>query len=72
MGQAVGGVYDPETLEVLQAALDDAWALLSSDKQASTSKIVLARRILRLAAFGERDPIRLRTGALVAVVAAAG
>jgi hypothetical protein len=72
MRHAVGGVYDPETLEVLQVALDEAWALLSSDKQAATGKIVLAQRILRLAAVGERDPIRLRAGALTEIVAAVG
>ena len=36
-----------------------------------TSKTTLAQRILRLAANGERDPIRLRIAALIEIVAPA-
>ena len=68
MRHARGGSYDPETIEVLRSALDEAWASLSSARQSLTSKTALAERILRLAATGERDPIRLRTAALIEVM----
>jgi hypothetical protein len=71
MRQAESGSYDPETIDLLRSALDEAWASLTPDKQAHTSKTALAARILRLAAEGERDPVRLRTYALLEVVAAA-
>ena len=58
------GAYDPETLIILRNALDEAWALLSEDRRASTLKSDVASRILRSAAEGERDPVRLRSGAL--------
>ena len=56
--------FDPETIEVLRIALDEAWASLLPRQQALTSKTDLAERILALASVGERDPIRLRTAAL--------
>jgi hypothetical protein len=70
MHKAEGGSYDPETIEVLKSALDEAWAALSADRQARTSKTALAERILKLAAKGERDPIRLRMAALIEVAVA--
>jgi hypothetical protein len=65
-----GGAYDPETVALLGTPLDEAWANLLPEQQAATDKRVLAKRILKLAAQGERDPVRLRTGALVEVVPA--
>jgi hypothetical protein len=65
-----GGGYDPETVTLLRAALDTAWANLTPGQQTSTSKSDLAERILLLAAKGERDPIRLRTRAVLEVVPA--
>jgi hypothetical protein len=62
------GSYDPETIELLRTTLEDAWASLSPARQAAMSKIDLAERILRLAGRGERDPDRLRAGAVTAVV----
>ena len=56
--------FDPETIEVLRTALDEAWSSLPPRKQALVNKTDLAERILALAAIGERDPIRLRTAAL--------
>jgi hypothetical protein len=60
-----GGVFDHETLELLRACLDDAWAQLSPIQQSNTLKSTLALRILQAAAAGERDPVRLRTCALL-------
>jgi len=57
--------FDPETLTLLREVLDGAWSRLLPDQQAQTSRAVLAERILKAAAEGERDPARLRTRALV-------
>jgi hypothetical protein len=64
-----GGAFNPETVTMLQAALDDAWTNLSPEQQAAMDKGALAGRILRLAAEGERDPIRLRAHAVMGFVA---
>ena len=56
--------FDPETIAVLKAVLEDSWASLRSDQQRATLKTDLAQRILAAAAEGERDPIRLRDRAL--------
>jgi hypothetical protein len=60
-----GGSYDPETITLLRTVLDAAWDALLPEHQARTSKAHLAQRMLKLAAQGERDPIRLRTRALM-------
>jgi hypothetical protein len=70
MLRAESRCYDPETVEMLRTALDEAWASLPAARQALISKTDLAERILALAATGERNPIRLRSAALN--VAAAG
>jgi hypothetical protein len=57
--------YDPETLNVLRDALDQAWALLPDERRAVTLKADMAVRILKRAAEGERDPVRLRAAALI-------
>jgi hypothetical protein len=56
--------FDPETVTTMRQVLDDAWRTLSPEMQALTSKTVLAERILKLAAKGERDRARLRDAAL--------
>jgi hypothetical protein len=57
--------YDRETLTVLRNALDEAWALLPDDRKSESQKSDMARRILKKAAEGVRDPVRLRASALV-------
>jgi hypothetical protein len=64
---SVGAVFDPETIELLRASLDDAWAKLTPRQQAVTSKSALAARILEAAAEGERDPAMLQLRASLAV-----
>ena len=59
-----GTVYDPETVELLKSVLEDAWACLLPEQKNSVSKTLLAERLLRAAARGERDPERLRARAL--------
>lgn len=62
------GGFDSETVQLLRSVLDEAWQCLRPDEQARATKSLLAERILKLAAGGERDPIRLRVGALETVV----
>jgi len=62
---------DPEALKLLQSVLDEAWASLSPDERAKTSKTLVASRLLAAAAAGERDPVRLRIEAITAVAASA-
>jgi hypothetical protein len=63
-----GGVFDPETIDLLRSVLDEAWGSLRPEEQAHASRSLFAERILKLAATGERDPIRLRTRALTEVL----
>jgi hypothetical protein len=60
-----GAFYDPETVNVLKTALDDAWNSLVPAQQAQIAKSDMARRILKAASQGERDPVRLRATALI-------
>jgi hypothetical protein len=66
-----GAVFDPETIELLRASLDDAWSKLTPRQQAASSKSALAARILEAAAEGERDPAMLQLRASLAVGASA-
>ena len=56
--------FDRDTVTLLRTSLDGAWASLPANQQAVTSRSILAERILRAAARGERDPDRLRALAL--------
>jgi hypothetical protein len=51
--------FDPDTIARLKAVLEDSWEALSPNQQAETSRAVLAERILKIAARGERDHFRL-------------
>jgi hypothetical protein len=44
------GSFDPEAIDLLQAALDEAWASLPPSRRAWTSRIDVARQVLELAA----------------------
>jgi hypothetical protein len=57
--------FDPETLTLLRTALDDAWALLPDKGKSEILKSEMARRILKQAAEGVRDPAKLRASALI-------
>ena len=63
-----GCSYDPETIEMMQSVLDEAWGSIPLKQQARVSKTEMAARILKLAASGVRDPVRLRTYALTTVI----
>jgi hypothetical protein len=59
--------FDPETISLLRKTLDDAWERLRPEQRAMTSRTLLAERILKSAAKGERNPERLRSAALTAL-----
>ena len=63
----VGVVFDPETVELLRTVLDEAWADLLPEQQASMDRYPLGRTHIRAAARGERDPDALRARALFIV-----
>jgi hypothetical protein len=60
--------FDPETLRILCAALDDAWRHLEAgthlNGSADAARAVLAQHIIAMARQGERDRRRLIEGAL--------
>lgn len=56
--------FDIETVSVLREILEDAWACLRPDQQANIGRSLLAERILKAAATGERDRERLLDAAL--------
>jgi hypothetical protein len=64
MDRSAGVVLDPETLALLSTVLDHAWSDLLPEQQATISRDLLAERLLRAAARGERDPDALRARAL--------
>lgn len=62
--------FDPRTLEVLETAFDEAWLTLKAIGNTSIKPDELTRAMLRLAMEGERDPARLRDGAIRGLVPA--
>jgi hypothetical protein len=70
VGEFSGQGYDPETLAILEAAFDEAWALLKINADDSVTREALARCLLGLAGGGELDPVRLRNRALLELSAA--
>jgi hypothetical protein len=68
MATADFGSLDPETVALLRQILEDTWEPLTLEQRARTPKSEIALRILRLAQRGERDPIRLRSGAVTGLV----
>jgi hypothetical protein len=61
-------VYQPELINLMKCALDDAATIWPKSKRTSAMKVKLASRILAAAAKGERDPIQLRIAALLEIV----
>ena len=62
-----GASYQPELIELMKAALEEAASLLPMDRQTPAIKVKLASRILSAAAQGVRDPIQLRVAALMEI-----
>jgi hypothetical protein len=65
MNQSEPAHFDLDTVSLLRKSLEDAWASLRPDQQAYVSRTVLAERILKCAAQGERDSQRLIEAALL-------
>jgi hypothetical protein len=61
--------FDDETVAMLREVLDDAWACLRPEQQATMQKAKAAERILKSAAQGERDRERLLDAALEDIAA---
>ena len=51
--------FDPETLSIMQAALDRAWGSLPTQRRTAGIKERMAEAIMRSAAEGELDQTRL-------------
>jgi hypothetical protein len=62
-----GASYQPELIELMKAALDEAANTLPLARQTPAMKVKLASRILYAAARGVRDPIQLRVAALMEI-----
>jgi hypothetical protein len=62
-----GASYQPELIELMKTALDEATNTLPVARQTSDMKLKLASRILSAAARGVRDPIQLRIAALMEI-----
>jgi hypothetical protein len=65
---SITSAYDPETVVLLRAVLDQAWADLQPHHKEQISKSHLAGYVLRHAAAGERHPGRLRFRAIADAV----
>ena len=62
--------FDPETIDILVRALDEAWERFQAsghrlDGQSGAARTALAKHIVGMAKAGERDPQRLVESALV-------
>ena len=56
--------FDPETIALMGSVCDDAIAELQDRADLEVVREVMAKRIIHLAAKGERDPVRLKQAAL--------
>ena len=63
-----GAVFQPELIELMKSVLEDATAMLPEAKRTSAIKAEIASEILACAARGERDPMALKTAALLGLV----
>ena len=64
-------IFEPETIQILTAAFDDAWASvqasgapLAMNSHAVEAREILAKHIIEMGRQGERDRRRLREDAL--------
>ena len=58
--ELAGYAYDPETVDLLQKVLDEVWAQLTEMQRKDLPRSLIADRLLRAAATGERNPDLLR------------
>jgi hypothetical protein len=57
--------FDPQAVQVLAAAYDDACAVLHVIDNTDPRATIVAKKIIEHAQHGERDPIRLRDLVLI-------
>jgi hypothetical protein len=57
-------VFGPDEIRVLTAAFEDTLRTLRLVDRADPATEIIARKIIELAAQGERDPVRLRERAI--------
>jgi hypothetical protein len=57
-------IFDPEALQVISTAFDDALRELGLSDRGDPVVELVARRIITFAQQGERDPVKLRDLAL--------
>jgi len=69
MSQSGPAYFDLQTVALLRKTLDDAWASIRPEQRAAISRSLLAERILKSAAQGERDRVRLLDAALTDLAA---
>ena len=60
---------DHEMMVSIIKSYDDAWhalkgSIFTAQGRADETRDILARRIVEIATYGERDPVQLRRGAL--------
>jgi hypothetical protein len=62
--------FDPETIDVVEAAFDMSWKLLKTTgsmlagPESHATRMILAKHIIKMAQRGERDPSKLIDDAL--------
>ena len=65
MTQRSEAAFDPDTITLLKEVLLQAEETLPTQHRSSEVRVKLAAGILKAAAEGERDPVRLQKAALV-------
>lgn len=68
MGTQLGAFFDPEAIDVMLRALDEALAKLPAELQSTPVKVEMAQRILKAASTGDRNLPHLRTAALLTAI----
>jgi hypothetical protein len=61
------GSFDPKTMIIVETAFDEAWITLRNNGHDNIRPEELARCIMHLAMEGERDPVQLHDGAILAL-----
>jgi hypothetical protein len=65
MGTQLGTLFNPEAIDVMRRALDEALAKLPAELQSTPVKVEMARCILKATSNGERKLSRLSSAALL-------
>jgi hypothetical protein len=62
-----GSAFGPDEIKLLSSAFEDALRELNLVDRSDPATELVAKRVIELAQSGERDPIRLREGAVKGV-----